>query len=168
MFLARGFGGRRVCTKSSGLAACYSSTFVYKPFWLGEDSSTPGPALVLVHAITIRKPLKASTPMRYELTVMVNPGPPSPKARPLPAEHTSRTEGGKYYYDISCLNAFCIWFDLMVLKKLFHIGLLDVTSVQVALTGETEPFVENDMPLPVLQIQQQEPLSLVVSRLTCT
>ncbi len=51
---------------------------------------------------------------------------------------------------------------------LFHIGLLNVTSVQVALTGETDPMVENDMPLPVLEIHQQEPISLVVSRLTCT
>ncbi len=55
----------------------------------------------------------------------------------------------------------------MVFKYFFHIALLDVTSVQVALAGETEPMVANDIPMPVLEIHEQEPISLVVSRLTC-
>ncbi len=65
------------------------------------------------------------------------------------AANTLRTASSKFSAVIFHKLLHC-FFLLGGLLKRFHIGLLKVTSVQVALSDETESIGENDMLLPVL------------------
>ncbi len=75
--------------------------------------------LVLVHAITPRKPLVASTLMRYHLPTIVDPDPP--KVRKHGHNQLSTPPDRKAVSIIMIYHGFCIWVDLMVFKYFFFI-----------------------------------------------
>ncbi len=97
----------------------------------GSVQTSAGQAFGLANTTSSLTPLMAPTPMRHELPASVGPASPRSRRRVYDRQNPGGTSG---------TNA---------------PGTAIQSAVQVALAGETEPMGENDMSMPVHEIQQR-------------